>query len=279
MSKTSCSISLIVLTLFLFQETCFSKKIEKESVYEVNRKLEMPLTLGLFGVSVFGYEYLAGKEGVSNEKAKSLSPNDVWWFDRAASKQDASKRLYAHNVSDLLLNSTVALPALLVIDKRMRQGWIDLFVLYGESHAISSNFYILNSALISRARPFNYSSDVPLEEKTANESRNSFFSGHVSSASTASFFMAKVYSDYHPELGNKKYWLFAAAAIPPVLVGLYRYKAMKHFPTDILVGLSAGAATGILIPHIHKKKKTESAWAFVPFAGKINGLQLSYTFR
>jgi len=91
--------------------------------------------------------------------------------------------------------------------------------------------------------------------------------------------MAKVYSDYHPELGNKKYWLFAAAAIPPSLVGYYRFKAMKHFPTDIMAGVVAGAACGILIPHIHKNKREESDWAFVPFAGKINGLQLSYTFR
>ena len=91
--------------------------------------------------------------------------------------------------------------------------------------------------------------------------------------------MGKVYSDYHPELGNKKYWLFSAALIPPSLVGLYRYKAMKHFPTDIIAGTIAGAATGILIPHIHKNKKKESAWAFLPYAGKINGLQISYTFK
>lgn len=272
---------LVFAILFLFQTSSFGQKEEKEygTVYKVNRKLEIPLTLGLFGATVYGYRYLAEKEGLSYEKAISLTPDDVWWFDRPATKQDASKWLDAHNTSDLLLNSTVALPAILGFDRNIRKDWFDVLLLYGQSHAVSSDLYILNSALVSRARPFNYNADVPIEEKIANESRNSWFSGHVSSTATASFFMAKVYSDYHPGLGNKKYWLFTAALIPPSLVGFYRFKAMKHFPTDIMVGVVAGAATGILIPHIHKMKKEESAWAFVPFAGKINGLQISYTFR
>lgn len=270
---------LFTLALTVFQGNSFGQKINNEPVYKVNKKLDIPVTLGLFGASFLGFDYLANKEGLSYEKAISLSPSNVWWFDRPATKQNASKRLVAHNTSDIFLNTTVALPVLLGFDKNIRKDWLDLLILYGESHAVISDFYILNAAFISRARPFNYNPDVPVEEKMANESCNSFFSGHVSSSATASFFMAKVYSDYHPELGNKKYWLFAAAAIPPSLVGLYRYKAMKHFPSDILLGMAAGAAVGILIPHIHKTKKDESAWAFVPYAGNISGLQIRYTFR
>ncbi|MDX1284924.1 MAG: phosphatase PAP2 family protein, partial [Draconibacterium sp.] len=159
-----------------------------------------------------------------------------------------------------------------------RKDWFDLLILYGESHAINSDFYILSAGLISRARPFNYHSEVPIEEKTANESRNSFFSGHVSSAATASFFMAKVYSDYHPELGNKKLWLFIAALVPPSVVGYYRYKAMKHYPSDILIGLGVGATAGVLIPHLHKIKEKETKLSFLPFAGRYSGLKVNYIF-
>ncbi len=272
---------LFVAMLSLFQSSGFGQKTEKEPelVYRVNRKLELPVTLGLVGGSVFGYKHLANKEGVSYEQAISLKADDIWWFDRPATKQDASKRLHAHNASDIILNSTVLLPALLGLDKNVRKDWMDILILYGQAHAINSDLYILNSALISRPRPLNYNADVPVEEKMANESRNSWFSGHVSSTAAASFFMAKVYSDYHPELGNKKYWLYAAATIPPTLVGIYRYKAMKHFPTDILMGTVAGAASGILIPQIHKIRREESAWSFIPFAGKIYGMQISYTIR
>ena len=164
----------------------------------------------------------------------------------------------------------------LAFDKNIRKDWLDVLILYGESHASSSGIYVLNNSLINRPRPFNYNPDVPVEEKMANETRNSFFSGHVSTAATASFFTAKVYSDYHPELGNKKYWLFAAAAIPPSFVAYYRYKAMKHFPTDVITGFAVGAACGILIPHLHKNKSSDIS--FVPFAGEYKGLKMSYIF-
>ena len=65
--------------------------------------------------------------------------------------------------------------------------------------------------------------------------------------------MAKVISDYHPELGRKKWLVFAAAIIPPAIVGWYRIRALKHFPTDVLLGYLVGAAVGILVPELHKQ--------------------------
>jgi len=61
-----------------------------------------------------------------------------------------------------------------------------------------------------------------------------------------------MFSDLHPELGNKKYWLFAAAVVPPAVVSYYRVEAGKHFYTDVILGTAMGAAAGILIPHFHK---------------------------
>jgi len=37
-----------------------------------------------------------------------------------------------------------------------------------------------------------------------------------------------------------------------------------------------GAATGILVPFLHKK--TGSNLAILPFAGQVNGMALSYKF-
>ena len=90
--------------------------------------------------------------------------------------------------------------------------------------------------------------------------------------------MAKVFSDYHPELGNKKFWLYGAALIPPVVVGALRVKAMKHFPTDIMAGLTVGAAIGILVPQLHKIKKNKNL-VFMPYTGAVNGLAIRYTLR
>ena len=85
--------------------------------------------------------------------------------------------------------------------------------------------------------------------------RSSFYSGHAASAAAATFFTVKVYCDYHPELmGWNKYLLYGAAAVPPLIEGYLRMKALDHFPSDVLVGFGVGALCGILIPELHRIK-------------------------
>ena len=272
---------LIILILSLFQRNSFGQSKntdDSELVYKINKKVELPLTLGIFGLNLWGFEYLRNKPRLELEEVLLLDKMDIWWFDRIAIEQDASFRYKAQDLSDLYLNGSILLPFLLALDKNIRKDWLDLMVLYGETHAINTAFYLSVASTLNRTRPFNYNGDVPIEEKLAKETQNSFFSGHVSTSATASFFMAKVYSDYHPELGNKKYWLFGAAIIPPAMVGFYRIKAMKHFPTDVIIGGIAGATAGILIPHLHKIKKDESGLSFVPYVGDVTGMKVSYIF-
>jgi membrane-associated phospholipid phosphatase len=119
--------------------------------------------------------------------------------------------------------------------------------------------------------------EVVLNEKMDSGNANSFFSGHTSTTAAASFFMAKVISDYHPELGAKKWFLFAAALIPPTFVGYHRYRGFKHFPTDIAVGTAIGAAVGILTPHFHKKRSTYNI-SVVPLTGQYKGVAMKITF-
>ncbi len=272
------TIFLLLFFFFLKKENTLGQSIKEASIYKINRKVEAPLTLGLFGASMLGFEYLRDKPKLGYEEVVQLNASDIWWFDRPATKQNVSFRHRAHDISDFCLNSSVIIPGLLALDNNIRKDWLDLLILYGESHAINTDFYLLNASLILRTRPFNYNPDVPVEDKLVQETRNSFFSGHVSTAATASFFMAKVYSDYHPGLGNKKYWLFAAAVIPPSLVGYYRFKAMKHFPTDILTGMVIGATAGILIPELHRAKHNGNNLSLIPFSGELSGIKISYRF-
>ena len=205
-------ILLLVLLVFLFNTRIFAQnEIQKTgSVYKINRKVELPLTLGLFGASLFGFEYLRNKPTLSLEEVSGYQQNDIWWFDRSAVKQDVSFRNRAHDISDFFLNSSVLLPFVLALDNDIRKDWVDLLILYGESHAINTDIYLLNTSFMLRSRPFTYNPYILMNDKLATETRNSFFSGHVSSAATATFFAAKVYSDYHPEIGNKKYWLYVS---------------------------------------------------------------------
>lgn len=251
---------------------------EKGSVYSINNKVEIPMTAALFLSNFIGFKYLDKVEGLTEDEIYALDVNDIPRIDRIATEQDAEKRGQFNDASDWIMNATIALPAMLVIDKKIRRDWFELGVIYFETHAINSSLYLGVSAFTNRIRPFVYNPDVAMEDKMANGTQESFFSGHASTTAAASFFMAKVYSDYHPELGNKKFWVFGAALIPPVVVGALRVKAMKHFPTDIMAGITVGAAMGILVPHIHKKKKNKDL-VFIPYTGAVTGMSIQYTLR
>jgi membrane-associated phospholipid phosphatase len=271
---------LTILAIIVIQtSSAQNKEHKKTSVYKVNKKIEIPVTVGLFIIHQFGFTAINDKPSLTEYEVSQLDANDIWKFDRIATEQDASYTQKAHDISDWILNVSVVLPALLVIDNKIRRDWFNLLVMYGETHAINTSVYIATAAIADRIRPYVYNEDVPMGDKTGHGTKISFYSGHVSTTASASFFMAKVYSDYHPELGNKRFWLFGAALIPPIAVGYYRVKAMKHFPTDVITGITVGAAAGILVPHFHKIKKDKSNFSFIPFAGGINGLKVRYSMH
>jgi membrane-associated phospholipid phosphatase len=152
--------------------------------------------------------------------------------------------------------------------------------MYLESQAINLNVYLYAGPVFTtRIRPIVYMEETSWDYKLGNETTDSFFSGHISMAAGASFFMAKVLSDYHPEWGKKRWLLYAGALIPPAIVGYYRYRGFMHFPTDLMVGLAVGTAVGITVPHLHKMtRKKNKNLSIVPFTGPATGVLFSMQF-
>ena len=273
---------LFILTCFVLINTYGQNgKSEHEKVYRLNYKVEIPVTIGLFAANYYELSLLDHKTTLSINQINSLNKNNVWAFDRRALEQNYSysSREKALTVSDWGMNISIFLPTLLIFDKKIRKDWYDILLLYLETQSIGANIYMFTGPLFTkRIRPFVYYSEIPIEDKLETGTTDSFFSGHTTLTATASFFMAKVISDYHPELGAKKWLLYAAAMIPPTFVGYHRYRGFKHFPTDIAIGTMVGAAVGILIPHFHKINKRNNNISLVPFAGEYSGLAFKMKF-
>jgi membrane-associated phospholipid phosphatase len=276
------SISLFIAILFLngilqAQEN----PLTNPKVYRMNYSTDVWTTGILSGLSLAGVYALGQKKTLSVEKVNNLSKKDIFWsVDRNAVRQSFPAPSNVYNLTDIGLYGASAMVPLLLLDDAIRDDWLDIGLLFIETQAINVNIYFWGGPVFTkRIRPIVYYKGTALQTKTGKDMTDSFFSGHVSITAGATFFMAKVYSDYHPELGAKKWWLFAAAAVPPALVGYGRYRGMMHFPSDILLGYAIGTTLGILVPQLHKIVREENPnLSILPFSGEYSGLMVTLRF-
>jgi membrane-associated phospholipid phosphatase len=224
--------------------------------YHVNYWVTGGILLAGFATEKIGLPLIANKSPVTNAEFQTLDRNDINPIDRWALELDPSNISYYAKFSDNVLRGIVLLPGLTLLDHNIRQDWLDVLLMYLETVTITNNIYLyspLGPSFQNRLRPVVYYDALANSNaRTTGSNRNSFYSGHVASAASASFFTAKVFCDYYPELGWKKYLLYGAAAIPPLIAGYLRMRALFHFPSDLLVGFGVGALCGILIPEIHR---------------------------
>jgi len=130
---------------------------------------------------------------------------------------------------------------------------------------------------VDRYRPYAYSDGSTIDQRTRGGAKNSFYAGHVALVATSTFFMAKVYADYHPDSRSK--WVFYSLAGAATGVTAYlRYRAGQHFPTDLLLGTVQGTLTGLLVPEFHKCKiLKDEKLSILPYStGKTHGLAFVY---
>jgi hypothetical protein len=118
--------------------------------------------------------------------------------------------------------------------------------------------FTITASTVGRPRPFVYANPdgrnrVDDAYRMEGNNQRSFYAGHTAATAAATFYTAKVFHDFNPDSKARTYVWIAAAAVP-AFVGYMRHKAGMHFLSDNIVGYAVGAATGILVPHFHKKK-------------------------
>lgn len=261
----------ITLLLFLTQIVFGQEKFE--SPYKTDLLTDGAIVTGLIGANAAGLIMIKNKKPLSEEELNSLNEDDIWAINRwnvGYNDEDIAA------LSDIPLAASVALPFTLLLDKNMRHNAGQLSVLYVESVGSAMAIFTITSALVDKSRPRVYNDDVSLENKLSNDNQRSFFSGHVAAAAAATFFTAQAYADFYPDSKAKPY-IWASAALLPAAVGYLRLESGHHFLTDVLIGYTVGAASGILIPRLHKKK--EQNLILSPQLGfNYKGLGLTYKF-
>ncbi len=237
----------IILLISLFLASF--AQAQRPNPYNLSWKVDAPVA----GASIMLHTgYLFAKKRVNlldTAYINRLNRRDIWKIDRSAAYNWSPK---AAKVSDWVMFGCMASPALLLLDKKTHPNFGKISLIGLEVFALNTGLTNLTKALVHRTRPYNYNPNTPLSQKLHGDARMSFFSGHTSVSSSMCFYTAKVFHDYNPNSQLRPY-VWATAAVVPAVTGYLRWRAGKHFFTDIVTGYLIGAAVGILVPELHRR--------------------------
>jgi len=231
----------------------------KTKVYHVNYFVEGAVIIAGMAGDIIAIPRLKHKASLDSAEvdfaSKDQQKNLYNSVDKWALKQPTSNRTLWKKISDDGEIVIFLLPSLLMIDKNIRKDWLHILFMYVEGHTITFTFYNyspLGPFFQNRYRPAVYYPELGYPARENSNNRNSFYSGHVASCAYSTFFMVKVYCDYHPNIGAAKYLLYLAASVPPLVIAYARIRSLDHFPSDVAVGFGLGAILGIVVPALHK---------------------------
>ena len=246
--------------------------VTKTQVYQLNPAVDIPLTAIGTGWSLYAFTKIYNKDTSTTEQILALDRNDITPFNRSAIDHYSEK---AQKAGDILFYGSMPLPLILLLDKKIRHDAGKVGFLFLESMAVTGLLYTGAVYFYDKYRPYAYNTEVDMGKRKGGGAKNSFFAGHVALVGTSTFFMAKTYSDYHPEF-RAKWLLYGIAGAATAATAYFRYDAGQHFPTDILIGAAVGPLSGLLVPSFHKVKDTEPRLSIMPYYGKQKGIAVSW---
>ncbi len=257
------------LTLCIILILCGVHSTLNTQVYNYDYKEDKAAFIGsfIFWSGSYGLRMATPTERINDRK--DLDKASLWAIDRGAVNQNSKNADHWSDVGQFGALATPVLAIVLSESLRSEAGPITLMGLQG--FFISNGLTKYTKTLAERPRPFVYRQfDEHFNQPISKAATESFISGHTSSSAYFSFFAAKIIVDHSPD-SNLKPLIWTIAAAIPALTGYLRYKAGKHFPTDIIAGYLVGAVTGFAIPEIYKNDR-------IAIGTESNGLSLSLVF-
>ncbi len=223
-----------------------------------------PVADGALTAAGFGFSFLLGEvlgTGEIRPPEPSVPVSSLLPIDRIAVTQTIDP--HASTYSDIGLYTAIGFAVLDPVLSGFRDGWDALIVdgfMYAESGSLALMLTDVTKIAVRRPRPIDYK-DCPIQsngEPSANPGCTastdlglSFFSGHAASVAAigaTATYLAFVRSPHSP-----RPWItLGVSTALTTFVSVERVRAGMHFPTDVIAGAMAGAAVGVLVPHLHR---------------------------
>src|SRR5688572_5998828 len=247
---------------------------DKIPVYKLKPAVDIPVVAVGAGWSLYAFTQIYSKTPSTQEEILELNVNDINSFDRRAVRPfDES----IDAASYIPFFAVMPMPFVFLTGKSTKKDFFKLTFLYLEAMSITGFLYTGSTYFTDRYRPYAYSSESTMDQRTRGGAKNSFYAGHVALVATSTFFGAKVHADYNPN-SKIKGLLYGLAGAATLTTAYLRYSAGQHFPSDLILGTIQGTLTGILVPHFHKKKIFKNPnMSLRPYTnGYSNGLAFTY---
>lgn len=226
-------------------------------VYHVNYWVTLPIIAVGGAGGLYWISHPKPNLSDADLNAAQSNPNNVPSFDRISLHQKISLVPQWDKYASAGQIIGAVMPFAVLIDPDVRPDWLPVLTIGLEVNMVTLGIYSitpLGPEFVDRYRPIVY---YPLQDAKATginqkdgNMRASFYSGHVASVTASAMFLAKVYSDYHPDANE--FEVYGLAAIPSLGMGVIRFMTLDHFPSDIAVGLTVGTLCGVLIPQLHR---------------------------
>jgi membrane-associated phospholipid phosphatase len=225
-----------------------------------------PVADGVITVGAAGFSGLLGLV-LNTGEIKPVPPttdqaNNLLSIDRGAITQtvDPNANLY----SDIVLYTSVGWAVLDPVLSGLRDGWdaaiVDA-VMYAESLSLTLMLTDITKIAVRRPRPIDYincqqqggaASTAPVTGAClGTDLELSFFSGHASTVGAVTGTATYLAFIRSPHTARPWITLGVGTALT-AFVSYERVRSGQHFPTDVITGSLAGAAIGILVPHLHR---------------------------
>ncbi|GAB4018322.1 phosphatase PAP2 family protein [Spirosoma koreense] len=240
-----------LITLFIIHCTLYIHPAFAQSPYELKTGRELT-TFGVGAVS-YGASVLLQQtiDPLTVSEIAGLNSADINSFDRSATKHWSIK---AGQLSDVTLVGNVALAGALALGTQtIRQDFKTAGIMYLETILLANGIERTVKAVTQRTRPFVYNPVAPLEDKLERDARQSFFSGHATSAFATAVFTGEVFRHYFPHSRLKPVIWIGSLGLASATAVL-RYEGGKHYPTDLIAGAAFGSLVGWGIPKLHEVK-------------------------
>jgi membrane-associated phospholipid phosphatase len=208
---------------------------------------------------------------------KNFDRSQLFFIDRAAVNSKIHPS--AGTLSNIGLGVAGLYAALDPVLSGMREqsvqtGFVDA-IMYAETVSLTMALTNIVKIAVRRPRPNAYveadaHKDDPVPySNSSTDSSLSFFSGHASM--TGAIGATATYLAFARSPGSWRPWVtLTLATTVSTFTSIYRVRAGKHFPTDVLAGTFAGAGIGIVVPHLHRTEDVQQRRVWVGFAPEVD---------